>query len=139
MNFDADNIFNNDVVEDFTFSICRQPKLPKGVYKYIINEVLREDKVPTAYGVKDRIVIKYSINYNNKKVEIVEKMNISTNPQSRLIKFIKTICEAYQVQSINLKSLEGSEGYLELDHIIDDNGNVYERIISIDPINDITL
>ena len=95
--------------------------------------------MPTAYGVKDRIVIKYSINYNNKEVEIVEKMNISTNPQSRLIKFIKTICEAYQVQSINLKSLEGSEGYLELDHVIDDNGNIYERIISIDPINDITL
>ena len=119
--------------------MCRQAKLPIGKYNYVIEEILKEDKVPTAFGVKDRIIIRYSIDYNGKKIEITEKMNISKSPQSRLMKFIKSICEAYNIKSINLKDLEGSEGYLELEHVTDEIGNVYERVVAIEPIAEITL
>lgn len=139
MDYNVENIFESFGGEDLTFSMLRQAKLAKGRYEYFIEEVYKEDKVPTAFGVKDRIVIKYSIDFNGEKVEIIEKMNISKSPKSRLMKFIKSICEIYNTQSVNLKDLEGSRGYLELEHVTDDIGNVYERVVKIEPIAEIIL
>lgn len=128
------NIFDDFQVDDLTFSLLRQPKVEKGIYPYKIKSITKEDKVPTAFGVKDKVVITYSIDYKGSVVDVVDKLNVSKGSESRLMKFITQLCKAYSVNKINLMELIGTEGNVEIENVSDEAGNVFERVVNVMPV-----
>lgn len=120
------NIFDDFQLDDVTFSLLRQPKIQKWIYPYKIKSITKEDK--------DKVVITYSIDYKGSVVDVIDKLNISKGSESRLMKFITQLCKAYSVNKINLMELIGTEGNVEIDHVSDEAGNVFERVVNVMPL-----
>lgn len=133
-----DDIFNSNIdSDDLTFSLAREAKVPEGEYSFVLRGVHRENNQTTKYGLKNQIVWSYEItDSEGNKFSIIDKNNISDSYKSKFRKNLKSYCEALKLTKINLNDLIGIKGTLKVQHNTDDDGNTYENIAEIYPINE---
>lgn len=134
-----DDIFNSNIGNDryLTFALNKEPKISEGIHKYVLRGVRREDNQKTAYGLKDQVIYSYDvINENGSVVSIIDRNNISDSNKSKFKKNLKSYCDALGVTRINLKNLINIKGELRIVHNTDEEGNIYENVAEIYPINE---
>lgn len=134
-----DDIFNSNIGNDryLTFALNKEPKISEGIHKYVLRGVRREDNQKTAYGLKDQVIYSYDvINDNGSVVSIIDRNNISDSNKSKFKKNLKSYCDALGVTRINLKNLINIKGELRIVHNTDEEGNIYENVAEIYPINE---
>ncbi|WP_394900125.1 hypothetical protein [Clostridium butyricum] len=134
-NISLDDIFNSNTdLEDLTFTLTREAKIPEGEFPFVLKRVRRENNQTTSYGLKDQIVWEYEVtDLEENKILLIDKNNISFSDKSKFKKNFKRYCEALHLTKINLKDLIGIKGTLKVQHNTDDDGNIYENIVEIYP------
>ncbi|MDB2152490.1 DUF669 domain-containing protein [Clostridium butyricum] len=134
----SDNRLNfNTGLEDLTFSIVRQAKIPEGRYSFVLKNVYRQNNQITKYGLKDQIIWDYKItDQKGNRFSITDRSNISDSSKSKFRKNLKSYCEALNLTEINLNNLIGIKGTLTVKHNTDDDGNTYENVEEIQPTDE---
>ena len=126
-----------DTQNYYDFSLMREAEIPEGKYQYAFSSIEVLEDVLTIYGVKTKISFIFEI----KKGEAIEDFYTfyeksyyySRHPQSRFMKFMTMLCQAYKNPRINLKNLIGTSGKKTKMHEADKDGNVFESIAAIEP------
>ncbi|MGP4107939.1 hypothetical protein [Virgibacillus sp. L01] len=115
--------------EEGTPSFIRQANISEGKYEYRIDKTYYKENVKTKLGVKNQFRVAFSIyskELGEKKMSMT--FNVSSHPQSQLIKFLTPFNAVFSGKKITMNDLVGLTGVGRIYHKYSSTGSAYEKL-----------
>ena len=122
--------------------IGREPKLEKNKeYLAQVNDVKLQRKVPTAYGVVDKLLVEFNVfkeitNGDFDIVTIIQSYFLSKNEGTRFGQMYKILAGKSLSNKVNLAELLNKKCLVYIDHHTNENGDTFDNIVSLKRLND---
>ena len=112
VNISLDDIFNSNTdLEDLTFTLTREAKIPEGEFPFVLKRVRRENNQTTSYGLKDQIV--WESEYIQKELRITSLLNMLADRGYILVngkfKFNSNIFASHVLERTDLIALNNND------------------------------
>jgi hypothetical protein len=117
-----DFVFSEDYFEDDI--------LEEGTYRAELTDFEIEENVDTAYGVRDRIVLRFVV----KDKLIVERCLISKSRNSKMHRFISGMTDGNIGNNFRFEDYINSKFLVEIENNTDDRGKVWSNIVAIETV-----
>lgn len=120
----------------------REPKLEKNKeYLAQVNDVKLQRKVPTMYGVGDKLLVEFNVFKENTNgdfdiVTIMQSYFLSKNEDSRFGQMYKTLVDKSLSNKVNLAELLNKKCLVSIEHYTNQNGDTFDNIASLKRLKD---
>lgn len=124
----GDTNMNNDTLINFGATF---PQIPEGTWPFRITQAEVERNCPTAYGIRDRVRLTYSVRVEGEDNPLRQRYLASNAPKSKFYELVLALLGSQMGRAFDVSSLEGISGLAVITHNTSESGDVYANISEI--------
>lgn len=107
------------------------PKIPEGSWPFRITQAVVERNCPTAYGIRDRVLLTYTFQIDGEEHQLGQRYLASNAPNSRFYELVLALLGSPIGKAFDVASFEGVSGRAVITHNESESGDIYANISEI--------